>query len=113
MQQFKTLPICLKLEEGNLSSSLLWHARFGHLNYNNVRLLRNNGVYVLPTIRKQRNKCDACIIGKHSNHPFQESKFRACRKLELIHYDLCGPMSIPYTNGNKYLMTFVDDYSRM
>ena len=102
-----------QLEEGNLSSNLLWHGIFDHLNYNSLRLLRNNGVYGLSTIPKQRNKCDACILGKHSKHAFQESKFRVCRKLELIHFDLCVLMPTPSTNGNKYLMTFVDDYSRM
>ena len=102
-----------QLEEGNMSSNLLWHASFGQLNYNNIHLLTKNGVYGLPTIPKQRNKCDACILGKHSKQPFQESKFRVCRNLELIHFDLCSPMPIPFTNGNKYLMTFVGDYSRM
>ena len=52
-----------QLEEGNLSSSLLWHAIFGHLKYNSLRLLRKNGVYGFPTIPKQRSKCDACILG--------------------------------------------------
>ena len=89
------------LEEGNLSFILLWHAIFGQLNYNNLHLLRNNGVYGFPTILRQRNKCDACILGKHSKHPFQESKFKACRKLELIHSKLCIPMPIPSANGNK------------
>ena len=45
--------------------------------------------------------------------PFQEYRFKACRKLEPVHYDLCFPMSVPSTNGNKYLITFVYDYSRM
>ena len=91
----------------------MWHVIFGRLNYITLRLLRNNGVYGFLTIPKQRNKCDACILGKHSKHPFQESKLRVCGKLELIYSDLCGPMPIPSTNGNKYLMNFVDDYSRM
>ena len=59
------------------------------------------------------NKCDACILGKHSKQSFQKYKFRACRKLELVHSELCGPTPIPSANGNKYLMTFVDDYYRM
>ena len=101
------------LEEGKLSSSLLWRAIFGHLNYNSISLLRKNGVYGLPNIPEKRNKCDACILGKHSKQPFKESKFRACRKLELIHSNLCVPMPIPSANGSKYLMTFVDDYLRM
>ena len=41
-----------QLEQGNLSSSLLWHARFGYLSYNSLRLLRKNGVYGFPTIPK-------------------------------------------------------------
>ena len=35
--------------------------------------------------------------------------FRASRKLGLIHSDLCGPMPFPSANGNKYIMTFIDD----
>jgi len=37
-------------EEGTLPSSLLWHARFGYLNYDNLHLLKKNGVAGLPTI---------------------------------------------------------------
>ena len=102
-----------QLEEDNFSSILLWHAIFGHLNYNSLCLLINNGVYGFPIIPKKRNKFVACILGKHSKHPFQDSKFRECRKLELIHFDLCGPTPIPFENGNKYLMNFVDYHSKM
>ena len=69
------------LEEGNMSSSLLWHARNGYFSYKTLHLLRNNGVYGFPIIPKQRKKCDACILGKHSKKTFQESKFIACGKL--------------------------------
>ena len=31
-------------DEGTFPSSLLWHARFGHLNYDSLRLLKKNGV---------------------------------------------------------------------
>src|SRR5216684_3359847 len=40
--------------EGNMSSSSLWHARFGHLNYNSLRLLKKNRVFGLPTIPKEK-----------------------------------------------------------
>ena len=56
---------------------------------------------------------DACILGKHSKQPFHDSMFRASRKLGLIHSDLYGPMPFPSENGNKYIMTFIDDYTRM
>jgi hypothetical protein len=35
------------------------------------------------------------------------------RKIGLIHSDLCGLMIVPSKNGNKYLMNFIDDYTRM
>ena len=53
-------------EVGTLPSSLLWHARFGHLNYDSLRLLKKNGVAGLPTIPRKLKQCDACILGKHS-----------------------------------------------
>ena len=72
-------------------------------------MLRKNGVFGFPAIPKNMKKCDACILGKHSKKPFQESKLKACRELEMIHCSLCGPMHVPSPNGNKYLITFVDD----
>ena len=93
-----------------LSSSLLSHVRFGHINYDILFLLRNKGVFGLPTIPRKLKQCDACILGKHKKQPFHHSTFRAYRKFELIHSDLCGPMPVPSANGNKYIMTFIDDY---
>eukprot|EP00253_Pinus_taeda_P022521 PITA_22521 len=53
-------------EEGTFPSSLLWNARFGHLNYENLCLLKKNGVTSLPTIPRKLKQCDACILGKYS-----------------------------------------------
>jgi hypothetical protein len=100
-------------DSGIMPSSLLWHARFGHINYVSIRLLRKNGVYHLPTIPRKLKQRDACILGKQSKQPFHDSTSRACRKLELIHSNLCGPMHVPSANGNKYIVTSIDDYTRM
>jgi len=96
-------------DEGTFSSSLLWHARFGHLNYDSLRLLKKNDIIGLPTILRKLKQCDACILGKHSKKCFHDSHSRAHRKLELIHSYLCGPMSVPSANRNKYMMTFIND----
>jgi len=32
--------------------------------------------------------------------------------LELIHTDVCGPMNISSIRGNKYFLTFIDDFSK-
>ena len=33
--------------------------------------------------------------------------------LEIFHTDLCGPIEVKIYKGDKYIMLFVDDYSRM
>ena len=44
--------------------------------------------------------------------PFLGKGQRAKELLELIHIDVCGPMSIPTRGGYSYFITFTDDYSR-
>jgi hypothetical protein len=69
--------------------------------------VEKNGVFGLPTIPRNLKQCDACIPRKHCKQPFHDSTSRACRKLGLINYDLCGHMHVPSTNDNKYIMYFM------
>ena len=75
--------------------------------------MKYKGVQWTPTIPRQLSQCDACILGNKSKQPFHDSMFRASRKLGLIHSDLCGAMPIPSNNGNKYIMAFIDEFTRM
>jgi transposase InsO family protein len=54
-----------------------------------------------------------CILGKHNKQRFHDSNSIACRKLELIHSNSRGTMPIPSAFGNKYIVNFIDDYTRM
>ena len=36
---------------------------------------------------------------------------RAMETLELIHSDVCGPMSVTARGGFSYFITFIDDHS--
>ena len=38
--------------------------------------------------------------------------YRSKEQLELVHFNLCGPMTIQARSGFKYFITFIDDYSR-
>ena len=38
--------------------------------------------------------------------------YRAKEVLDLVHTDLCGPMSTSARRGYEYFITFIDDYSR-
>jgi hypothetical protein len=41
-----------------------------------------------------------------------KAEYQAKRHLELVHDDLCGPISPATPRGNKYFLLLVDDLSR-
>ena len=43
--------------------------------------------------------------------PFNRKGERAGGPLDLIHTDICGPMSMHARGGFIYFITFIDDYS--
>ena len=47
-----------------------------------------------------------------TKRPFNANGRRAQELLELVHSDVCGPMSIQARGGYKYFITFTNDYSR-
>ena len=57
--------------------------------------------------------CEVCIFGKQSKAPFPKSSdTKSTQTLELIHSDVCGPMSVESIGGSRYVMLIIDDYSR-
>ena len=44
--------------------------------------------------------------------PFSGVGHRAADLLELVHSDVCGPMSLTAHGGFSYFVTFTDDLSR-
>ena len=56
--------------------------------------------------------CESCLEGKMTKRPFSAKGYRAKELLELVHSDLCGPMTTRARGGFEYFMTFIDDYSR-
>ena len=56
--------------------------------------------------------CRGCALGKYTKTSFPSSDNRATSILDLIHSDVCGPMSTVSLSGHKYYVSFIDDYSR-
>jgi len=96
-----------------VNNSMLWHKRMGHYCYEALFFMeKNNMVKGLPKLGKDFPICAACQYGKLSRLPFQQSKaWRSTQKLQLIHIDVGGPMNPSSLNGNKYYVSFIDDYS--
>ncbi|KAJ9566346.1 LOW QUALITY PROTEIN: hypothetical protein OSB04_002312 [Centaurea solstitialis] len=105
-------PICLhsRLDD----QGWLWHARLGHANFDTITMMTKRRLVTgLPLIMGGNQLCESCLVGKHSRKPFPKtSLYRATRTLELIHGDLCGPISPSTIAGNRYVFVLIDDYSR-
>jgi len=53
------------------------------------------------------------LLGKQHREAIpKKEQWRTSEKLELVHYDLCGPIKPSSTSGSRYFMTFTDDFSR-
>ena len=92
----------------------LWHVRMGHINFCSMKNMAEKKLFEgVPSLNIPSQPCEGCLVGKQTRSPFPvQTNYRAKRKLDLIHGDLCGPMSPPTPSGNRYFMLLVDDYSR-
>ena len=61
----------------------------------------------------QRWFCAGCVFVKHHRDNFDKcASWHTLGPLQLVHSDLCGPLSSPYFSRCKYFLTFIDDFSR-
>lgn len=105
-------PVCLAARADE--DAWIWHARFGHIHFAALRKMGREGlVRGLPLLTQVEQVCEACLVGKHRRAPFpQRALRRSAEALQLLHGDLCGPISPPTPSGNRYFLLLVDDYSR-
>lgn len=96
------------------SDSSRWHARLGHINLETMRsMISRELVTGIPKIEIEAKICGSCILGKQARHPFPKATlYRAEKVLELVHDDLCGPITPSTSARNRYILLFIDDYSR-
>jgi hypothetical protein len=67
----------------------------------------------LPDVKELEDKCTDCLSGKQHRETIpKQANWRASQKLELIHSDVCGPINPKSNGGNRYFITFTNDYSR-
>jgi transposase InsO family protein len=103
------------LQSATEDNSQLWHHRFGHLSYKGLRTLQyKQMVKGLPLVKASDKSCTECLVGKQHRDVIQKkTQWRASHKLQLVHADICGPIT-PNSNCNKrYFIKFIDDFSRM
>jgi hypothetical protein len=104
-------PVCLVARSDE--DAWIWHARFGHINFAALRkMAREELVRGLPLLSQVEQLCEACLAGKHRRTPFpQKAQARSTEPLQLLHGDLCGPITPATLSGNWYFLLLVDYYS--
>lgn len=96
-----------------------WHEILGHRDIEVIKTLATSGLVKGVEIaqcdeecRRQEN-CAVCLEGKMSRKKFpKRSENRADETLGLIHSDVCGPMQTETPSRKRYVLTFIDDFSR-
>lgn len=96
----------------SVDTAVTWHRRFGHLNYQSLNRLKGVVSGMNFNDEKNRISCETCAMGKQSRQPFATSASQAKNLIALIHSDLCGPMETQSIGGAKYILTFIDEYSK-
>ncbi|RVW93925.1 Retrovirus-related Pol polyprotein from transposon TNT 1-94 [Vitis vinifera] len=94
----------------NENSSILWHRRLGHISRERIERLVKEGILQNLDFT-DFHVCVDCIKGKQTKHT-KKGATRSNELLEIIHTDICGPLSVPCFTGEKYFITFIDDLSR-
>ncbi|GKF53635.1 retrovirus-related pol polyprotein from transposon TNT 1-94 [Tanacetum coccineum] len=93
----------------------LWHRRLSHLNFVYINLLSKKDVVIgLPKLKYVKDQlCSSCKVSKAKRSSFKTKTVPSSKgRLNLLHMDLCGPIRVASTNGKKYILVIVDDYSR-
>jgi hypothetical protein len=90
----------------------LWHRILAHINYKALPYV-SKAVTRLPEFKvDHEGMCNGCAQGKNIKNPFLKRDNKAEGILELIHSNVCGPMSSTSISGYVYYVSFIDDYSR-
>ena len=94
-----------------LNTTFLWHCHLGHIGHKRMKKLHRDGLLTSFDF-ESFDTCEACLMGKLARTPFNGNVERTSDLLEIIHTDVCGPMSIPASGGFLYFITFTNDLSR-
>lgn len=106
MFKLDTVPIEIACSaKSDQKDIVLWHRKLGHASIAKMNKVLNMNI-------KNNLKCEVCLKGKQTRLPFSNIGTRATNLLEIVHSDVCGPLSVSSIGGARYIVTFIDDRSR-
>ena len=99
---------CLRLNE---KSSTLWHTRLSHISRQRIKRLIKDEI-LLDLNFTYFDTCVDYIKGKLIAKVRNAKVIRCTEFLGVIHTYICGLLAPLVVGGQKYFITFIDDYSR-
>ena len=100
------------LVQESVEPNELWNKRLAHVYYRELPLACK-AVEAIPEIQaKHEGVCKGSAKEKNTKKTFTSSKSKAKEILEIIHSDVCKPMSSSSLSRYVYYVSFIDDYSR-
>ena len=89
----------------NDSATYLWHCRLGHIGVKRMKKLHKDGL--LKSLDYESfDTCELCLMGKMTKTLFSGTMERATDLLEIIHTDVCDPMSADARGKHRCFLTF-------
>lgn len=106
---------CAKIPVGRAMTTIdsfeLWHRRLAHICKNSMNQVQNSTLGVNYSDVSE-NGCIVCCKGKQTRIITKSAGTRAENLLDIIHSDVLGPISTKSFSGARFLLVFVDDFSR-
>jgi hypothetical protein len=99
-----------KRKRFNETSSKLWHYRLCHISRGRMDHLIKDDIIENIDL-SDLEQCIDCIKGKYAK-TIKKGATRSTDILEIIHTDICGPLSVTSVDGYDSFITFTDDHSR-
>lgn len=90
----------------------IWHRRMDHIHHRALKLLHETVTGVPEVSTENDDVCKGCVLGKFAKASFPRSETQSEGVPDLVHSDICGPMSTKSLRGYPYYVTFIDDFSR-
>ena len=107
MSPLSSFPISASVTSNDQNFDV-WHYRLGHSSYSVSNI---DGEVHFSKIPNEK-PCSICPLAKLHKLPFPLSIHKTEKCFELLHCDIWGPCNEIGSDGSKYFLTIVDDFSR-
>lgn len=91
------------------------HKKLGHVSHKAISHAVAKGYItgIELDLSSKPEFCEVCVKAKAARHPYpKESKTRATKYGERVHWDLWGPATVKSLNGHYYVAARIDDATR-